>query len=133
MDLALNNKFALVTGSHRGTGQIIAKTLLQEGANVLVHGITQQQAEDSVSTLGAGIPVWGDIVTREGSDELLAQCEEFDTTIVINNFGAADPGSWQSADEAAWLLAYQKRAIGPATDYRYVAKMRNMPWARIIN
>ena len=50
MDLALNNKFALVTGSHRGTGQIIAKTLLQEGANVLVHGMTQQQAEDSVST-----------------------------------------------------------------------------------
>ena len=82
MDLALNNKFALVTGSHRGTGQIIAKTLLQEGANVLVHGITQQQAEDSVSTLGAGIPVWGDIVTQEGSDQLLAQCEEFDTTIL---------------------------------------------------
>ena len=114
MDLALNNKFALVTGSHRGTGQIIAKTLLQEGANVLVHGITQQQAEDSVSTLGAGIPVWGDIVTREGSDELLAQCEEFDTTIVINNFGAADPGSWQSADEAAWLLAIKKTCYRPS-------------------
>ena len=34
MDLALTNKVALVTGSHRGTGQIIAKTLLQEGARV---------------------------------------------------------------------------------------------------
>ena len=38
MDFALTNKVALATGSHRGTGQIIAKTLLQEGASVLVHG-----------------------------------------------------------------------------------------------
>ena len=45
MDLALNNKIALVTGSHRGTGQIIAQTLLREGAEVLVHGMTREQAE----------------------------------------------------------------------------------------
>ena len=134
MDLALNNKVALVTGSHRGTGQIIAKTLLQEGANVLVHGMTQQQAEDSVSTLGAGIPVWGDIVTQEGSDQLLAQCDAFDTTILVNNFGAADPGTWQSQDEEAWLLAYQKNVLSAQRLITgMLPKMRDMSWARIIN
>ena len=134
MDLALNNKVALVTGSHRGTGQIIAKTLLHEGANVLVHGMTQQQAEDSVSALGAGVPVWGDIVTREGSDELLAQCERFDTSILVNNFGAADAGTWQSQDEDDWLLAYQKHVLSAQRLITgMLPKMSNMPWARIIN
>ena len=38
MDFSLTNKTALVTGSYRGTGFAIAKTLLAE-ANVLVHGI----------------------------------------------------------------------------------------------
>ena len=35
MDFSLTNKTALVTGSYRGTGFAIAKTLLAEGANVL--------------------------------------------------------------------------------------------------
>ena len=78
MDFALTNKVALVTGGHRGTGQIIAKTLLQEGASVLVHGMTQSQAEASTEQLGAGTPVWGDIVRGEGCDQLLGQCDAFD-------------------------------------------------------
>lgn len=45
MELGLNHRTALVTGSHRGTGQIIAKQLLQEGAQVLVHGLEPGQAE----------------------------------------------------------------------------------------
>ena len=57
MNLDLENKTALVTGSHRGTGQIIAQTLLSEGAQVLVHGMTMSQAQASVEELGGGIAV----------------------------------------------------------------------------
>ncbi len=134
MDLALNHKVALVTGSHRGTGQIIAKTLIQEGARVLVHGMTQEQAEASVAELGSGTAVWGDIVTGDGTQELLAQCQEFAVSILINNFGAADAGNWQTQDEAAWLLAYQKNVLSAQ---RLIAamlpSMTLLPWARIIN
>ena len=55
MNLDLENKTALVTGSHRGTGQIIAQTLLDEGAQVLVHGMTISQAQASVEELAAQV------------------------------------------------------------------------------
>ena len=39
MDLELTGKTALVTGSFRGTGMIIADTLLKEGVKTVVHGL----------------------------------------------------------------------------------------------
>jgi 3-oxoacyl-[acyl-carrier protein] reductase len=38
MDLELQGKVALVTGSDRRTGQTIASTLSREGATVIHHG-----------------------------------------------------------------------------------------------
>jgi 3-oxoacyl-[acyl-carrier protein] reductase len=134
MDLALKQKIALVTGSHRGTGQIIAQTLLSEGASVLVHGMTEAQAAAAVETLGGGTAVWGDIVTKEGAEQLLDQCRDIDIPILINNFGAADGGNWQTQDEAAWLLAYQKNVLSAQRLIRaLLPKMTQMTWARIIN
>jgi NAD(P)-dependent dehydrogenase (short-subunit alcohol dehydrogenase family) len=134
MDLALTNKVALVTGSHRGTGQIIAKTLLQEGASVLVHGMTQAHAEASIEQLGAGTPVWGDIVSSEGTIALLEQCDAFEVSILINNFGAADSGTWLSQGEDDWLLAYQKNVLSAQRLITgMLPKLTALPWARIIN
>lgn len=134
MDLALKQKIALVTGSHRGTGQIIAQTLMNEGASVLVHGMTEAQASAAVETLGGGTAVWGDIVTNEGAEQLLNQCQDMAISILINNFGAADGGNWQTQDEAAWLLAYQKNVLSAQRLISaLLPKMTQMSWARIIN
>ena len=40
MDLGLTNKIAGVTGSNRGTGFIIAKSLTAEGVEVFVHSLS---------------------------------------------------------------------------------------------
>ena len=48
MDLGLDGKVALVTGSYRGTGTGIARVLAAEGATVLVHGLEPGQAEAAV-------------------------------------------------------------------------------------
>ena len=37
LDLKLADKSVLVTGSNRGTGQVIAEAFIAEGANVLFH------------------------------------------------------------------------------------------------
>ena len=47
MDLGLDGKVALVTGSYRGTGAGIARVLAAEGATVLVHGLEPGQADDT--------------------------------------------------------------------------------------
>ena len=40
MDLQLANRTVLVTGSYRGTGLVIARSFVAEGAEVFVHGFT---------------------------------------------------------------------------------------------
>lgn len=39
MNLAIEGRTALVSGSSRGTGLVIARRLAEEGATVLVHGL----------------------------------------------------------------------------------------------
>ena len=51
MDLGLDGKVALVTGSYRGTGAGIARMLAAEGATVLVHGLEPGQADETVSEI----------------------------------------------------------------------------------
>jgi NAD(P)-dependent dehydrogenase (short-subunit alcohol dehydrogenase family) len=73
MDLGLSGSSVLVTGSYRGTGLIMARAFLDEGAEVWVHGLEAGQAETAVAELGGGIPVTGDIRTEAGSAALIAR------------------------------------------------------------
>ncbi len=117
MDLQLKQHTALVTGSHRGTGAIIAKTLMQEGASVLVHGLQPGQAEAAVAELGGGIPVTGDITSDAGADELFAAIAEYPVDILINNYGTADGGSWRTSSSEDWISRLpEKRPLGTASD-----------------
>tara|TARA_S200000501_G_scaffold300888_1_gene288014 strand:+ start:575 stop:1351 length:777 start_codon:yes stop_codon:yes gene_type:complete len=111
MELKLFGKVALVTGSYRGTGLIIAKTLIDEGVEVFIHGLDVDQANSAVSKLGAGIPVSGNIDSPEGCSELLTQCSNRGISILINNYGGADPGSWESSSSQDWLEAYEKNVL----------------------
>ncbi len=76
MDLGLDGKVALVTGSYRGTGTGIARVLAAEGATVLVHGLEPGQAEAAVDTIGATggrcRAVTGDLRTELGTAALVA-------------------------------------------------------------
>ena len=38
MDLSLDGKTALITGSSKGIGKVIAKTLHDEGCNIVLNG-----------------------------------------------------------------------------------------------
>ena len=57
MDLQLNGKRALVSGSHRGTGRAIAHALAREGAHVLVHGFELDAAETVAALIAKGLTV----------------------------------------------------------------------------
>ena len=60
MDLGLDGKVALVTGSYRGTGAGIARMLAAEGATVLVHGFEPgQQRNATVISPGGSVAIPG--------------------------------------------------------------------------
>ncbi len=134
MDLYLRGHTALVTGSSRGTGLVIARRLLTEGARVLVHGLEPGQAERAVAEIGGGVPVTGDITSDAGSAEVLAACAGETVDILINNYGTADAGTWEGSDTEDWLLAYQKNVLSAQRLIRALLPgMRARPFARIIN
>ncbi|SVE53192.1 uncharacterized protein METZ01_LOCUS506046, partial [marine metagenome] len=101
MDLKLKNKSVLVTGSHRGTGLIIAESFAREGAEVFFHSL--EEPAENISENGT--TVWGDIATDAGADQVLRQVgSEIDhLDILINNYGKATRRKWQSASVEDWV------------------------------
>jgi len=138
LDLKLTGKTALVTGSHRGTGLIIARHLAREGVRVFVHGLVSGQAERAVAELGLGEPISGDLTTDRGgqavTDAVTTALDGKVVDILVNNYGTADPGSWLESDTADWLDAYQKNVLSAQRMIRsFLPQMRDHGWGRIIN
>ncbi|MEZ5560677.1 MAG: SDR family oxidoreductase [Pseudomonadales bacterium] len=134
MELGLSGKTALVSGSHRGTGLIIAGHLAREGVRVLVHGFERAQAEAAVTELGAGVAVWGDITCDAGAAELVSQCHGEHLDILVNNYGTAARGSWQASGTNDWLEAYQHNVLSAQRLIQaFLPGMRERGRGRIIN
>jgi len=113
MDLGLQGKTALVTGSNRGTGYMIAEGLAKEGATVLIHSLEPGLSDLAAENIERSIPVSGDITNDEGADQLVAQVREHcpGVDVLVNNYGIAAPGRWQSLDAADWIDIYQKNTL----------------------
>ena len=56
MDLQLQGKRALVTGSSSGIGETTAKALAKEGAAVVVHGRRESEVVRVAKAITAGVP-----------------------------------------------------------------------------
>ncbi len=139
MDLGLEGRVALVTGSYRGTGSGIARVLAREGAAVLVHGFEAGQADPLVDRLRAeGLDVAavvGDIATEEGADEVADQSLEKAgrVDVLVNNYGVAEGGSWLDTPSEEWVGIYQKNVLSGVRLVRALTPgMRERGWGRVI-
>src|SRR5205814_9155658 len=56
MNLQLENKRALVTGSTAGIGFAIAKALATEGARVIINGRSERRVVEAISSIPANVP-----------------------------------------------------------------------------
>src|SRR5687768_2438455 len=72
MDLGLNGKRALVTGSTKGIGRAIAETLLAEGASVAICARTAEDVDTAVKELSANGIATGSAVDASDADSLRA-------------------------------------------------------------
>lgn len=83
MNLGLAGKIALVTGSSKGIGRSIAKTLLDEGCKVMLNGRNRSTLEIAQKDLGENASYYVADVTDP------KECESLIKT-VINKWGALD-------------------------------------------
>ena len=82
MDLQLNGKRALVTGSSSGIGAGIARMLAAEGCAVFVHGRDAEKIKRVASAIGAAGVAVGDLSTDEGARAVAAAVKSVD--ILVN-------------------------------------------------
>lgn len=136
MDLELIGKTALVTGSNRGTGFIIASQLLNEGANVILHSIDSGLAAEAAKTLPGALAVDGDISSDAGAEQVKEQLLSLEVSpdILVNNYGTALPGSWSSLSTEDWLDAYQKNTLSAVRMANLLTPyMRQQGFGRVVN
>lgn len=136
MDLELKGKTALVTGSNRGTGLIIASQLLSEGATVILHSIDTGAANEAAKTLPGSLAVEGDICSDHGAEQVERQLASLNAApdILVNNYGTALPGSWSSLSTEDWLDAYQKNTLSAVRMSNLLTPhMRRQGFGRVVN
>ncbi len=138
MDLQLNQKRALVTGSTTGLGEAIAKQLAAEGVAVVIHGRDAGRAQkvaDSIRAAGGQAAIaLGDLATDAGADAVVAQALEGGAIdILVNNAGYYHHLNWTTALPETWMETYQVNVLSAVRMIqRLVPAMRERGWGRVI-
>ncbi|MEY9885091.1 SDR family NAD(P)-dependent oxidoreductase [Bradyrhizobium sp. USDA 329] len=130
MDLQLNGKTALVTGSTAGIGLEIAKRLVAEGADVVICGRNRQKLDAAAVESGAR-SVLADPATSEGATTLLAAVPEVD--ILVNNLGIYESKPFTEISDEDWRRFFEVNVLSGARLARaYFPGMIARDWGRVI-
>jgi NAD(P)-dependent dehydrogenase (short-subunit alcohol dehydrogenase family) len=139
MDLQLQDKRALVTGSTAGIGFAVAAGLVREGAAVIINGRSQERVANAVSRLQGSVPplasqvlgVAADLSTAAGADELVRQVPEVD--ILVNNMGIFGPTPFEQITDADWFRFFETNVMsGVRLTRHYLPGMKARNWGRVV-
>jgi NAD(P)-dependent dehydrogenase (short-subunit alcohol dehydrogenase family) len=137
MDLQLDGKRALVSGSTAGIGYAIVEGLAKEGAHAIVNGRTQARVDAALQKLnGAGLKgkVEGfaaDLGTSEGVNRIAAKYP--DVEILVNNLGIFEPKPFEQITDADWFRFFEVNVLsGVRLSRHYLPRMQEHGWGRIV-
>lgn len=141
MDLQLEGKRALVTGSSSGIGAGIARNLAREGVEVVVHGRDVERLEAvarGIEQAGGKVSMaMGDLAHDEGAAAVVKATGEID--ILVNNIGGTESTggglvSWFDVKPEHWAGAMQQNLISAVRMiHAFVPAMQERGWGRVIN
>jgi len=137
MDLGLDGKRALVTGSTAGIGFATARALAAEGAEVVVNGRTEARVAAALEKIGAELPnarvtgIAADLGTAAGCAALLEKLPEVD--VLVNNVGIFEPKPFEEIPDEDWRHFFEVNVLsGVRLARHYVSGMRARDWGRIV-
>jgi NAD(P)-dependent dehydrogenase (short-subunit alcohol dehydrogenase family) len=152
MDLQLEEKRALITGSNSGIGAGIAKILSAEGMTVVVHGRDVDRCHSVAAEIraagGEAHVAVGDLATEAGCHEVVNTVMGAlgGVDILVNNAGGrasshrrdgaktAPNAPWLEIPWSDWLWTFEQN-VGAAVRLiqAFVPGMKERGWGRVIN
>ena len=137
MDLHLQGRRALVTGSTAGIGFAAALGLAREGAEVALNGRTQGRVDDAAARIRDQVPdakvtgVAADLSGAEGCAALIQAIPQVD--VLVNNVGIFEPKPFEEITDADWLRFFETNVMsGVRLSRHYLPGMRARDWGRIV-
>jgi 3-oxoacyl-[acyl-carrier protein] reductase len=141
MDLKLDGRVTLVTGSSKGIGEAVVRGLAREGGIVIVHGRnktkTEEVAHDIIAQGGRAYVVIGDLTKENEVQRLVDEAQAFvkPVEIVINNAGGSgETEDWATTRPETWAIGYDRNVVAAVrVTARLLPSMREAKWGRIVN
>jgi NAD(P)-dependent dehydrogenase (short-subunit alcohol dehydrogenase family) len=136
LDLQLDGKLALVSGSTAGIGLAIATTLAREGARVIINGRHQSSVDAAVAALSATASAEvrgfaGDLSVAASAEQLAR--DHPGVQILVNNLGIYEPKAFEDIADADWLRLFDVNVLsGVRLSRLFLPAMRRANWGRII-
>jgi len=137
MDLKLDGKRALVTGSTAGIGHAIATALAGEGASVIVNGRSEARVDEAMASIRQTHPradlepLVADLGGAEGAGLALQRFADLD--ILVNNLGIFEPRPFEEITDAEWERMIEVNFMsGVRLSRHHLPRMKAKGWGRII-
>lgn len=137
MDLQLENRLALVTGSTAGIGFAIAQSLAAEGAAVIINGRTEARVNAAMASIRKAHPqarlepLAADLATAAGAEETIRRFPAVD--ILVNNLGRYEHRPFEETGDEDWRAIIETNFMsGVRLSRHYLPRMKAANWGRII-
>src|SRR5256886_16183550 len=134
MNLQLENKLALVSGSTAGIGLAIAKALAAEGARVIVNGRTEARVKEAIASIRGKVPtsqLEGLALDLSKADAATQTTKRYpDVDILVNNLGIYEVKDFEQITDAEWLTIIETNFLsGVRSEERRVGKECRSRWS----
>jgi NAD(P)-dependent dehydrogenase (short-subunit alcohol dehydrogenase family) len=137
LNLGLQGKTAVVSGSTAGIGLATAIALAAEGAAVIVNGRTQERVDAALQKIRTRVKdavvrgVAADLGSSAGVAAFLQKVPSAD--ILVNNLGIFEPKPFAEIPDSDWLRFFEVNVLsGVRLTRKYLPEMLKQDWGRVI-
>jgi NAD(P)-dependent dehydrogenase (short-subunit alcohol dehydrogenase family) len=137
MNLQLEGKKVLVTGSTAGIGFATARALAAEAASVVINGRGQARVDAAIREIRELHPnanvsgVATDVSNAAGCAKLIQAVARVD--ILVNNMGIFEPKPFEKIPDEDWMHFFEANVMsGVRLARHYLSGMRERNWGRIL-
>jgi 3-oxoacyl-[acyl-carrier protein] reductase len=136
VNLGLEGRVCVVTGSSAGIGLETARILAAEGAEVVLSGRGADAIYAAAAEIGAALAVPCDLAQPSGPADLITQAERTlgRVDVLVNNVGIAVQRGFEEVADEEWEYAWQLNVMSYIRAIRAALPgMRERGYGRIVN